>query len=579
VLIFSKSSNIMLNIPKKYLNYLCLVSVIVLAAACSNTPNNVTMNQAQGQCVQLSQYQSSVQASVLAAFPVIATNPKITTPYCMSVTIQNNNAGTNANNIEIVSTGLQVSTTPPGSASSITAALYDPAAANVGVLVGESQTIANVALFDPNNCATSTGANVKVLSTGGGLCTFYLQILNESSPVGVYPYSITYNYGNGNQSYAVNTTVNQRVYLYGGDNFSQGLYFMSTNAMTAAAAPTTTIPIWQNGLPGSPAAPVQYIIEAPYGFVDFAAYQSVYYYNGITVTPIGSALPISPSVVLSLASDPAGNIYAATNGKGMWVYNISAASPAWVQMTDSNGNINANSTVIGLKGFEFSTFTTNVLYEVTESQAFQCTPNAALATESCTSSVIASPLNPFFPNAFDVDNNGNLYAGGANSGNLAIAALSSNLIDWNLYSNISPVLPYTPDQTRVGGVRWTNLNGTTNLFFGAVNESAAESTVYSCAGNNCTPLISSADNPIAGSAVTLTTDGTGNLYVGGSGLLSSDYSPGTAGSTTTGAFLLFGPFAATGVGAGTWTPILQIESTSTPLQINATAVASMLTSY
>ena len=557
-------------------NYLYLTGVVILATACSSTPNNVSINVSQGQCVQLSQYQSSAQAGVLAAFPMIESNPTTTAPYCMAITVQNNNTGNNANNIQITSSGVQVTTTIPGNTFSTTATLSDQYAAGFQI-GGQQQTINNLALFDPYNCATTTGANVKTLNTGGGLCTFYLQILYESNPVGVYPYNVTFNYTNGNQNYNVNTTINQRTYLYGGDYYTPGLFYMSANTMNVAANPTTTTASWQLGLSGAPTATVQYILEGAYGYVNFAAGNSVYRWNGITTTQIGTALPIAPYVVTSLAYDSSGNIYASTNGSGMWIYNPSAVSPNWVQMSDSNNLINTNSNLIGLKGYESST-SLNRIYAISESTAYACTPNGT-SVEACSIQVTNSP-NPFFINAIDVDNYSNLYAGGVVSGNLNISVLSSTLLSWVQYS-MSPAFGYSGSPLpSIGGVRWTNLNGATNLFVGMVNESTAESTVYSCISGSCTPLISKSGlgNPLSGDAYTLTTDGTGNLYVGGYQLQSGDYFANVS-TGTTGAYQLFGAFAATGVGSESWVPILQIESTSTPIQINTTAVASMLTAY
>ena len=560
-------------------NYLYLTGVAIITVACSGTPNNVSISASQGQCVQLGQYQSSAQAGIATAYPMIESNPTATTPYCMALTVQNNNTGNNANNIQITSSGLQVTTTIPGSTSATTTTLSDQYAAGFQIS-GQSQTINNLVLFDPNNCATTSGANVRTLSTGGGLCTFYLEILQESNPVGVYPYSITFNYTNGNQYYNVNTTINQRTYLYGGDYFSNGLYYMSTNSMAGAANPTTTPPTWQVGLSGDPLLTVRYILEGQYGFVDFAAGNSVYYFNGVTITQIGSALP---TTVSSLAYDGAGNIYASTTGSGVYLYNVSNPSQGWQPMTDTSNYILSTTNVIGLKGYEFSTSPTNIIYALTESQAYQCTTNGT-TTYACIPSPNTNAPNAFFVNSMDVDNIGTLYAGaGYTSDNtLGVTKVDNGFTgNWTPYTTL-PILPYltvSPYATGMGGIRWTNQNNY-SLFIGSVNESGLESTVYSCASSACSPLISNSGvgSPLAGNAFALTTDGQGNLYVGGLNLMSDDYSADVV-TGTTGAYQLFGTFATSGVGAGTWTPILQIESSGFPQQINYTAVASMLTSY
>ncbi|MFN7094656.1 MAG: hypothetical protein ACK4M7_04755, partial [Burkholderiales bacterium] len=173
-----------------------LVALTVTVAACSNTQNEITMTVVQGACVQASMYASSVTPP-----SVIVKNPT-TAPYCASVTIRNNNSGKNANNIQVINSGsynglagrFTVGT------KSYSATLYDPIAA--GVPISGSQNIGNVMLYDPYNCATTQGANVRTLTQGGGNCTFYLQLAGESFPAGVYPINLTYNYTNWNQNYS-----------------------------------------------------------------------------------------------------------------------------------------------------------------------------------------------------------------------------------------------------------------------------------------------------------------------------------------------------------------------------------------
>lgn len=556
-----------------------LASSIVVASAvmlgtmtgCSDTPNNVSINLNQGQCVQLSQYNSSAQTTMYNDNPdyynLVANNPQSSTitPYCMAVTVQNNNTGDNANNIQITNSGLQVSFTPINS-SSTTVTLYDPAAANV-TISDESQQANNVVLFDPQNCATTTGANVVTLITGGGYCTFYLEILNESSPIGVYPYDITYNYTNGNANYSVNTTMNQRVYLYGGGN--NGLNYVSANATSAANRSSTAA--WQTGISGAPQSFVQYITEGGYGFIYYAAGTGIYVYNGENTAQIGKSFQYN---VNAIAFDSAGNIYAAVDNDGLWVYDISASSPQWVQVQDSNGYISNSSNIISLTGFEFAG-APNTLYEITSSAAYYCNnPNAATATESCAPATGGSTPSIFFATSSDVDSFGNLYTGDVDNLNSVGVSQYTNI--WSAQFLNNPSIAYTGTSGPIiNGVRWSNLTGTSTVYFGVGNEST-ESSVYQCLSGACAPLISDSGSgsSVSGIINTVTTDGLGNLYAGGQNIFSADWS--SVAGVVPGGFVLFG-MSSDSPSSGLWTPILTTDGE--PAIINYVAVGSMLTSY
>lgn len=554
---------------QNYISFLILFSIVAFIAACSNTPNNVSISLNQGSCALPSQYSSTqltnLESTYESYYTLLINNPSTITPYCTAVTIQNNNSGLNANNTQIINSGLQISTTLPGSTTSTTATLYDTVAAGV-TISGFTQNINNVVLFDPNNCATTTGANVQTLATGGGSCTFYLEILNESNPVGVYPYYISYNYTNGNQNYNVNATLNQRTYLYGGDQGTSGLYYVSTNLIPATISSESIAASWQNGLDGSPSTGnVTYVIENAYGEVYFvsslASSSEIYSYNGISTTPIGTSLAAK---VTSLAFDSNSNIYAATSGNGMWVYNIESSNATWQQMTDSNNNITSASNLIGLKGFN------DTIYAFSESQVYNCTVNGT-TSESCSIPSSTGQPNGFFTNSADVDSSGNLYLGESDNNTLGISSLNSSFSTWNNFSE-SPTLTESTG-SRIGGVKYTN----STLYFGVVGVN--ESSVYNCTTSitfNCGPKTSSSNAAITGNATTLTTDGVGNLYVAGNNLNSNDFGSSTS---TTGAFLLFGTYSASSV--GTWQQISNttINNISVPTNVSSVTVASMLTSY
>ena len=131
----------------------------------------------------------------------------------------------------------------------------------------------------------------------------------------------------------------------------------------------------------------------------------------------------------------------------------------------------------------------------------------------------------------------------------------------------SPTIESNGGSNTIGGVKYTG----TTVYFGVVGLNGESSSVYNCS-SNCAPTVSSDQVPITGNANTLTTDGSGNLYVAGNNLHSTDY--GTS-ALTTGAFLLFGTYAATS--SGQWQTIL--SPTAYPENISSVTVASMLTSY
>ena len=548
--------------------FLCLIALITIS--CSNTPNNLSMNTSQGKCVQLSQYNSKSQNWMLNNTPtyysLVQYNPPSSTitPYCMAITVQNNNSGYNANNTQVTNNGLQITYTPTGGTST-TSTLYDPAAAGI-TITGESQQASNIVLFDPANCVTSTGANVTNLAAGGGSCTFYLEILDEANPVGVYPYNLTYNYTNGNINYSIGININQRVYLYGGAQ--NGLYFVSTNAVNASSI-TTTVASWQTGINGAPTTNISFLIQDYYGFLYFASLGQAYMFNGSTTTTVGGSLPSS---ITSLAFDMSGNIYASTTNNGVWVYNKSSANPIWNQMIDSRGYITSSTRVLGLKGVEYPN-SPNIMYTVTSNATYGCNNlNASLATESCTLATTNSP-NTFFSNSYDVDSSGNFYAGSVFGGNLGVSPWNGLGVNWGTQYTVYPyALPYSGSPLpQVGSVSWQN----SIVYFGLVNESYSESSAYICTGLACSPLISESGfgNSLTGNINNITNDGAGNIYLGGSSMYSLDWESSIGRVPSS--FLLFGTSAA--AGSSNWKPIS--PTLFTPSSINYMVVSSMLTSY
>lgn len=562
--------------------YIALVGVTILSVACSDTPNNITMTPSQGVCVQASQYSTTngAQANAIATYPIIESNPTFTTPYCMAVTLQNNNSGTNANTVQITTGGLTLNYTV--GSTTYSAQMYDPAAATI-TISGGTQTAGNVAIFDPQNCVTTQGANVQNLATGGGKCTFYLQLTGEGNPVGTYPTSLIYNYTNGNQNYSISTNINQRVYLYGGAN--NGLYFVNNSAISASQGSTGTPAAWSTGITGAPQTAVSYIIETLYGFVFFSSGTQVYLFNGISATQVGGNLP---ATVTSIAFDSSYNVYASTTN-GIYVYNTnSTTTSGWTLMTDSSNQVTSNTAIIGLKGYEFAgQQSLNQLYAISSNFAYICTNlNPSAATFNCTKASSGAAPSTLYANAIDIDSSGNLYAGGLFGSALTIGVLSN--FAWSAPNyTVTPSIPLvTGAIPAIGGVRWESAAATGSnpiVYFSVLNPESAlaaqtESAVYTCNPGipSCSPLLSpGGSNPIFGNANTITDDGLGNVYVAGSQLNSSDW--GSAASNVTGAFLLLNPSSTAAGGVSSWTPITAGSLNTAP--INFTAVASMLTTY
>ncbi|MFN7095503.1 MAG: hypothetical protein ACK4M7_09075, partial [Burkholderiales bacterium] len=368
----------------------------------------------------------------------------------------------------------------------------------------------------------------------------------------------------GNQNYSQSTNLNQRVYLYGGAN--TGIYF------NASTAPIIESPSWKTGLTNAPIAPISYLIADGYGNVYMASNNAVYMYNGSTTIQIGTSLNAS---VTALAFDSSGNLYAATAGTGIYLYNKIANPAAWVQFNDSQSNLNSQN-IIGLKGAKYagSAATSSApLYAITQTGAYYCAnPNAtSLSCQWLPIPANSTPPSRFLLNAIDTDPQTNLYVG-----SLATAYTTGMTGMWQQY------FPATgPNITgSVYGVRFNPLSSPASVYFSqvpAINNLTTESSVYTCTtpaiAGGCIPLISSANAAIMGNAYAITTDGAGNVYVAGSSLNSTDYS--NKALNTYGAYLLLNP--SVNGGASSWAPITNGSMSSNTNNVQALVVSSMLT--
>lgn len=399
--------------------YLLLVILAILSASCSNTPNSITINPNTNQCVQSSMYSSSVTPSAL-----IANNPQ-NAPYCMSITIQNNNSGLNANNIQITNNGLTMNYTVGN--NSYGSQMYDPVAAGI-TIPGANQILGNIAVFDPVNCLTSSGANVITINSGGQSCTFYMQILTESNPVGVYPISIAYNYTNGNQNYSVSTNVNQRVNLFAGG--STGLFLENTGTWIAGGSLPVPILI--------PTA-VTSLARDVYGNVYISTSSLVYKFNGIATSQVANQIP--GIAINGVTTDLNGSVYIATN-QGVWKYSAMESNAIWLPFNDlsSISKIGPTTNVVSIKSYE-NFESTNVIYATTESQAFVCNTTSDLnGLLGCHWSLLAGSGAPtqFLPNALAVDYFNNLY--------------TANDISVNTYVTSWQSIPFFTEPTNTTGI-------------------------------------------------------------------------------------------------------------------------------
>ncbi len=554
--------------------YLLALSFSITLIGCSNTPNNINMTVTDGVCVQPSQYATTaLAAKAIAAYPQIQSNPTTAAPYCASITLSNTNSGYNANTVQINSGGFTISYNVGN--QSFNATLYDPVAAGLNI-GGQTQQIGNIVIFDPKNCVTTQGINVQYLNTNGGKCTFYLQLMNEALPVGVYQTTMTYNYTNGNLNYSITNNINQRTYLYAGA--SNGIYFLANNIINASQN-TANQASWSTGLPGTPLTSVSFITQSPlYGYIYFTTGNSVYLFNGISAVQIGQNLP-APAI--SIAFDNQLNPYVATTN-GIYVYQ---ESNGWIQMVDTFNN--ANSNLIGLNGIE-SIGNPNVLYAYNESQMYTCNNiNLTTHTMNC-SQQLSQTANPstFFPNATAIDaTSGSIYAGAYFAFNNQYSVGFLPTTQWTIPPyTVNPPILESSSPNYIGGLIWVPSNtsgGSNTLYFGLYNASSTiaqnESAVYSCstATYSCNPLLSSSGNNIVGNVRAVANDGLGNIYVAGLQLNSNDFESYT--NNALGGFLITNQTTINQGGKNNWVPIINGSITTAP--INTLIVSSMLTSY
>ncbi len=473
------------------------LSSLVLVG-CSNTPNSINMSVSQGNCVQSSSYKGVTPPAIIANNPTTA-------PYCASVTIQNNNSGRGATNVQTTvqngQGGLSLSYTANTSSGAVSynGILCDNAASNgVCASQGAGGNVGNINIFDPNNCGTAQGGKVISINSGGGTCTFYLQLNAESYQVGSYGATINYTYTNGNSNYTVITNMHEVVNLYAGS--TQGVFVANNNSWVSFFN----------------VAQVTYsnMIKDGYGNLYYGQNNGlVMQYNGLSITQVGNSLGATIPV-LGLNTDSASNLYALTSASASNTYYLNlkgvTAKSTW-QPLNLKG---ITGTVIGLTSGVTNGM--NVLYATTYDQAYQCIATT-LTPPNYSCAVLGSDIpNDYYSNALTINQFGQPYVG---SNNAVFTYMNNQWVPLN-FSNMPT--------GRFWGLATNNKN---ILYLGENNESsgalAIESASYGCVlsggVNLCSPLLSNTKNNLLGNIYGTTIDGAGFVYFVGGGFNSADF--------------------------------------------------------
>lgn len=530
---------------------LILPTVLVLSACSMGAPNDVTLTTTPGVCVNSVVPKYEVNASVYYpynSYPMNSYMPA-NSPYCMAVTITNNNSGKNSNNIQVYQQGLMLSYTVESTIYS--ASMVDFNAAGLskqsfGYYV--YQQLGNIALFDPNNCVTTFGAKVNTLNKNGGACTFYLQSVSESMPVGRYPLSVSVNYTNGNDNYTVESNIYNNITLYAGGEFSQPS--QSIAKYTAGQSDTAE----SLGVADIFNKPIQLLARDGVGNIYGYDGTTVYMYNGLAITATNGTQPVG---ITSLNADSFGNLFAATNN-GLQVYSAyQGSSAAWSQVSGTSGlNVAAVQSE--------SAMGNNVLYLTVNNVGVE---SCIYANNSCSPTVSFAANEIFNNNALILNPLESQVVWATNAG-IYMNSLTPLAVENNYVLNESGMLGIDP----LG-------------FIYVANHVGIESAIYANIGNATTlaPLQDSVGNSLHGNAngVRLRSYTLNNAAGTASVSSMTLYSYGSELSALTPfveQYLVYLDMAVgTSLGnnyyaTGTWTPIGGFNG-----KVNATVIASSLT--
>ncbi|MEN9946183.1 MAG: hypothetical protein RLZZ293_569, partial [Pseudomonadota bacterium] len=439
----------------------------------------------------------------------------------------NNNSGQNANNIQVAGSGLSVSYTVGNSVYSAIQMMDGTASG-----VGGTQTIGNLALFDPNNCVTYSGSKVQTLSTGGGRCTFYLQLVGESLPVGVYPIDVNVSYTNGNTSNSVSAIINQRVNLYLAGKFSANPSVMLTNAQNSANQ------LISANYPDSDTTMA--ITRDSFGNVYAASIAGkLYKYTGESANS-WSLLKTVNQAIISLASDNSGNIYL-------------AMLDGSVDKIDYAGNLTSLGSVSNPRSLSFNS-NTNQLYLTSDSAIYSC--DLANITSNCfvlSSLPILSSINQLLA-----------------SGNTFYAASSDSSYSYESGASTWSGMESALNQGSITSIALANGGAGTNLYMIESGQVANSSAIYqwSTSSNSFAPVVSTSGANLQGDAYGLISDAGNGLFIIGSNLISSDLA--------TNVYFSYLPSSVLGFTSTPWTTISGLTANDEVVELKT---ATQLTSY
>ena len=528
----------------KLTTYLGLFSALLIG--CAQTPNNVSLTVAQGQCVTSLYPGYESQATLYsAAFPMNGSLPG-TSPYCAAVTITNNNSGQNANNIQIYQSGLYVSYPSLANGVGVTSAtsMVDFNAAGIpqSSFAYTQQQLFNLNLFDPKNCVTTQGANVQTLNANGGSCTFYLQLSGESMPIGVYPISLTLNYTNGNTNYSVATNINQRANLYLGGTFSSNIAI--TNAGTTSPTANSTI---------SANSPEQYAVTSltrdPFGMIysgDILG--NVYKYNGATAsswTAISGLPSVGQSPIAALTTDNSANLYVVNNAG-----QVSQVTPSLAVNSLGSIPVTVDHPPTSMQVFSGSSLLISAGNDVYACNLMSISANSCGSTPFAPAPNGESINQMIATNTLTIATTQNVYQY-SGAGWIPIA---SGLLG----NDIQSIAQFINSST-----------GLTTWYAGITQTESTNSSIYSeTNGAAFAPLLSSSSAIVSGGVSQVVTDAAQGVFVSGLALSSSDFSGQTYLAYTASKYLGVLPAtpwaAISGIGGGA---VLTLQT------------ASQLTSY
>jgi hypothetical protein len=445
---------------KKFL----VVILGLLIFGCSPTPNDVTI---------------SVTPNICAP-----NTSKSQSPYCMMVTLQNNNRGENANNVQVTSAGITLNFTANTESGAVTysGVLCDNKASG-GVCPNATSQVGNILLQDPNNCATQQGANVKTLMAGGGICNFYLTIVQEAYRVGNYPTILTYNYTNANQNYLVATTFNQTVNVITGAN--NGLFILNRESWQEIKDTNTQF------------ANVNNIIRDNYGYFYFNSDLAIYSYDGNKLVALNSVT----NSINSLFQDN-NFLLALVKESGIYSKNLNS-NESWQKVTINGVGIENN--FIGITKMQ------QVLYLSSRESIYSC--NETIQNNQLSMNCTNKISGIFYPNTI----NANQYL---------YYASNKDLFKYDSISESTVNYTITPDVVSNYYISSFSLRSN-DIVFGVNNllnpKQIAESSVYFCTDSSiCSVLLSKSLNHLNGNINSITRDGANSIYFVGESINSKD---------------------------------------------------------